>query len=61
MLGDKVMDYSPEYIQAEVDMMEFEIENNGCPEGPEEDSDTWCCNVPPDEAGLCPVCREHIT
>jgi len=22
--------------------------------------DIWCCNEPPDEAGLCPVCREHI-
>jgi len=22
--------------------------------------DTWCCGSPPDESGLCPICREHI-
>lgn len=54
------MDFSPEYIQAEEDMMEFEAENSGCPEGPEEDYDTWCCGEPPDEMGFCPVCKEHI-
>lgn len=26
----------------------------------EDDHDSWCCGLEPDEAGLCPVCKEHI-